>query len=140
MFGAPKNEVVLAWRSLPSRSWWPAMSRPQRASAAAARERIHSRDDPHFDGETESDSGEEEVEEEEEAGPWAPAPLSEYELQRQRNIEKNTQKLEAFLWDWLVGDVPAGAGAPPHARLLRPLPPRGHECHRHQPPQAPPLR
>jgi len=85
------------------------MPRPQRASAAAAQERIHSRDEPHFDGQTESEgSGEDEVTEEE-AGPSEPAPLSEYELQRQRNIENNNQKLEALgLAD---GAIAASAGA-----------------------------
>ena len=87
------------------------MPRPQRASAAAAQERIHSRDEPHFDGQTESESeesGEDEVTEEE-AGPSEPAPLSEYELQRQRNIENNNQKLEAL--GLAGGAIAASAGA-----------------------------
>ena len=94
--------------------------RPRRASAAAAAERIQNPDEPHFDGQTESEDSDEFEEAEEEAGPSEPAPLSEYELQRQRNIQSNNEKLEAL--GLAGGAIAARARAPAPAARPRASP------------------
>ena len=87
------------------------MPRAARQAATEALSRLGQSSAPDLgsddDGETESDDGEEAQEEEQQLA-TEPLPLTEYELQRQRNIAANQSVLESL---GLAGKTPLGAAA-----------------------------
>ena len=86
------------------------MPRAARQAATEALSRLGQSSAPDLgsddDGETESDDGEEAQEQQQLA--TEPLPLTEYELQRQRNIAANQSVLESL---GLAGKTPLGAAA-----------------------------
>ena len=87
------------------------MPRAARQAATEALSRLGQSSAPDLgsddDGETESDDGEEAQEEQQQLA-TEPLPLTEYELQRQRNIAANQSVLESL---GLAGKTPLGAAA-----------------------------
>lgn len=97
------------------------MPRAARQAATEALSRLGQSSAPDLgsddDGETESDDGEEAQEEEQLA--TEPLPLTEYELQRQRNIAANQSVLESL---GLAGKTPLGAAASSSSQRARKTP------------------
>jgi len=97
------------------------MPRAARQAATEALSRLGQSSAPDLgsddDGETESDDGEEAQEEQQLA--TEPLPLTEYELQRQRNIAANQSVLESL---GLAGKTPLGAAASSSSQRARKTP------------------
>jgi len=97
------------------------MPRAARQAATEALSRLGQGSAPDLgsddDGETESDDGEEAKEEQQPA--TEPLPLTEYELQRQRNIAANQSVLESL---GLAGKTPLGAAASSSSQRARKSP------------------
>lgn len=97
------------------------MPRAPRKAATDALSRLGQASTPDLgsddDGETESDDGEEVREDQQPA--TEPLPLTEYELQRQRNIAANQSVLESL---GLAGKTPLGAAASSSSQRVRKTP------------------
>ena len=98
------------------------MPRAARQAATEALSRLGQSSGPDLgsddDGETESDDGEEAQEEQQQLA-TEPLPLTEYELQRQRNIAANQSVLESL---GLAGKTPLGAAASSSSQRARKTP------------------
>ena len=98
------------------------MPRAARQAATEALSRLGQSSAPDLgsddDGETESDDGEEAQEEQQQLA-TEPLPLTEYELQRQRNIAANQSVLESL---GLAGKTPLGAAASSSSQRARKTP------------------